>query len=75
MFESIKRNRRKEKKWLKLFCVVLLAGAMSGCLITRVVTVPMRLVGAIVSIVPGPGDVAHDAIDAAAEAVDDFIPF
>jgi len=33
--------------------------------------VPMRLGGAVVSIVPGVGNTAHDAIDKAAEKVDD----
>ena len=41
---------------------------------TKVVSVPMRVTGAVVSIVPGVGNTAHDAIDEAADSVDD-LPF
>jgi len=44
----------------------------SGCLLTKIVTVPMRLVGAVVSIVPVAGNTAHEAIDEAAEMVDEI---
>lgn len=50
--------------------VFLLAFALQGCLLTKVVSVPMRLGGAVISIVPGAGDAAHDALDTAADAVD-----
>ena len=46
----------------------------SGCLFTKIVTVPMRLVGAVVSIIPVAGNTAHDVIDEAAETVDE-LPF
>jgi hypothetical protein len=52
---------------------VLLFG-LSGCLLTKVVSVPMRVVGAAVSIIPVAGNVAHEAIDKAAEVVDK-LPF
>jgi len=45
---------------------------LQGCVFTKVATVPMRLGGAVVSIVPGVGNTAHDAIDEAAEKVDDI---
>ncbi len=53
--------------------LLLLSSALllQGCLLTKVVTVPMRAVGAVVSIVPIAGNTAHDAIDTAAEVVDD----
>jgi len=44
---------------------------LSGCFLTKIVTVPMRLGGAVVSIVPGVGNQVHDVIDGAAEVVDD----
>ena len=47
------------------------ASVLQGCVLTKVATVPMRLGGAVVSIVPGVGNSAHDAIDDAAEVVDD----
>ncbi len=45
---------------------------LSGCFATKVVTVPMRVGGAVVSVVPVVGNTAHDAIDTAADAVDDI---
>ena len=42
----------------------------SGCFLTKVVSVPMRLGGAVVSVVPLAGNPAHDAIDEAADVVD-----
>ncbi len=50
---------------------LLIAVLLQGCVVTKVATVPMRLGGAVVSIVPGVGNSVHDAIDSAAEAVDE----
>jgi len=44
---------------------------LQGCFLTKVVSVPMRVGGAVVSIVPVVGNSAHDAIDTAADFVDD----
>ncbi len=57
-----------------LMLLVVLTFGLSGCVLTKLVTVPMRVVGAVVSIVPVAGNTAHDAIDKAAETVDD-LPF
>lgn len=57
-------------KWLR---PILCAGILSltqSCVLTKVVTVPMRVGGAVVSIIPIAGDTAHVAIDKAAETVD-----
>jgi len=54
-----------------LVFVVSLAFLLSGCFLTKLVTVPMRLGAAVISIVPVAGNTAHDAIDEAAELVDD----
>jgi len=54
-------------RWLTL---LLLLFGLSGCLLTKVATVPMRVGGAVTSIVPVVGNPAHDAIDKAADAVD-----
>lgn len=56
--------------WIKLFVVLLLAIPLSGCFLTKVVSVPMRAVGAVISIIPVAGNTIHDAIDGAADAVD-----
>jgi hypothetical protein len=50
-----------------LFSLLLL----NGCILTKVVTVPMRLGGAVISIIPAVGNSVHDAIDEAAEIVDE----
>jgi len=44
---------------------------LQGCVLTKVVTVPMRVTGGVVSIFPGFGNTVHDAIDTAADVVDD----
>lgn len=56
--------------------VLLLVGAlgMSGCLVTKVATVPMRVTGAVISVVPVVGNPVDAAIDKAADAVD-MVPF
>ena len=43
-----------------------------GCVITKVVSVPLRVGGAAVSVVPWAGDKIHDAIDTAADTIDDI---
>lgn len=58
-------------KLAKILSLLALASALQGCVLTKVVSVPMRVGGAIVSIVPGVGNGAHDAIDDAAAVVDD----
>jgi len=59
---------------MKLKTVYLLAATLilQGCVLTKIASVPMRLGGAVVSIVPGVGNSAHDAIDTAADGVDDI---
>ncbi|MCX5869488.1 MAG: hypothetical protein NTY00_02395 [Deltaproteobacteria bacterium] len=55
----------------KLFILLIALLSLNGCILTKVVTVPMRLGGAVISIIPAVGNSAHDAIDEAAEIVDD----
>ncbi len=55
----------------KLFVLLIALLLLNGCILTKVVTVPMRLGGAVISIIPAVGNSAHDAIDEAAEIVDD----
>ena len=61
-------NRIFRILWVIVFHIII----SSGCVITKIVTVPMRVGGAVVSIVPLVGDTMHDAIDEAAEKVDDL---
>ncbi len=59
-----------------LYGVLLLVSAfgLSGCLVTKVVTVPMRVTGAVISVVPVVGNSVDAALDKSADAVD-LIPF
>lgn len=57
---------------VQLALFFLLALALQGCVLTKIVTVPMRLGAAVISIVPVAGNTAHEAIDEAAEAVDEI---
>ena len=56
---------------VKTATVMLLATILSGCFLTKIVTVPMRLVGAIVSIIPVAGNTANKVIQTSADTVDD----
>ncbi|MFQ5672575.1 MAG: DUF6726 family protein [Nitrospinales bacterium] len=56
----------------KILCLLVLIPTLGGCVLTKVVSTPMRLGGAVVSIVPGVGNTAHDAIDEAADHIDDI---
>jgi hypothetical protein len=60
------------KNIMRLVVVAALATSLSGCFLTKIVTVPMRVVGAVVSIIPVAGNVGNDAIQAAANTVDDI---
>jgi hypothetical protein len=57
---------------IRFLLVMALAVQLSGCVLTKIVTVPMRIVGAVISIVPVAGNTAHDVVDEAAEKVDDI---
>lgn len=57
---------------MRLFGIILLAVLLQGCVLTKVVSVPLRVTGAVISIIPVAGNTAHDAIDTAADAVDDL---
>jgi hypothetical protein len=62
-------RKMNNKLWVWCFGIGLLI--LNGCVLTKVITVPMRVGGAIVSAVPAVGDMAHDAIDEAADQIDD----
>ena len=56
----------------RLLLLLLLATGATGCFVTKLVSVPMRLTGAVISVIPVAGNTAHDAIDEAADLVDEF---
>lgn len=51
--------------------IAALLSTLSGCFLTKVATVPLRVGAAVVSIVPVVGNEAHDAIDVVAEKIDE----
>ena len=55
----------------RMMMVMGLVLLLQGCVITKVVTVPMRVTGAVISIVPGVGNIIDSSIDTAADVVDD----
>ena len=54
----------------KLFIIVIALLFVSGCVLTKVVTVPLRVSGAVVSAVPFIGNEIDEAIDKSADAID-----
>lgn len=54
----------------KIIILISISSVLSGCFLTKVVTVPMRVVGGVVSAVPVVGGVVDDVIDTAADAID-----
>jgi len=45
---------------------------LSGCVLTKAVTTPMRVVGAVVSVVPVVGDAVDATIEEVADGVDEI---
>ena len=50
-------------RFIRSLCLLIATILLSGCFLTKLVTVPRRVVGAVTSIVPLAGAVVHDAID------------
>ncbi len=57
---------------MKRIVLLSLLVLSSGCYATKIVSVPMRIVGAVASAVPVVGNTAHHAIDEAADLVDEM---
>lgn len=55
---------------IKSMMIVLMALMLNGCVLTKVVTVPMRVGGAVVSVIPVVGNAADAAIDTTADVID-----
>ena len=54
----------------KLFIIVIVALFISGCVITKVVTVPLRVAGAVGSGIPIIGNQIDEVIDKSADLID-----
>jgi hypothetical protein len=60
-------------RWTRTLLVLgIVCLGQTGCYATKLVSVPMRVTGALASAVPVVGNSTHDAIDSAADAVDDL---
>jgi hypothetical protein len=55
---------------LKITILSLSMLLLSSCVLTKVVTVPMRVTGAIISVIPGVGEGIDAAIDETADVID-----
>ncbi len=54
----------------KLFIIVIVALFVSGCILTKVVTVPMRVTAAVISVVPAIANGVEGLILTSADAID-----
>jgi len=54
----------------KLFIIIVVVLFTSGCVFTKVVTVPMRVSGAIISAIPIVGNQIDDVIGDQADVID-----
>ena len=54
----------------KLLVLLLISLYLSGCVLTKVVTVPMRVTGAVISVIPVVGDGIDEVLDQTADVID-----
>lgn len=54
----------------RLISLTVLIVFLSGCVFTKVVTVPMRVTGAFVSVIPVVGDGVNNVLDTSADVID-----
>jgi hypothetical protein len=57
---------------MKLLLVLLSVSLLSACVLTKVVTVPMRVAGAVASVVPIVGNVIDESIEEVADGIDEI---
>ena len=56
----------------KLVIIVIVALYISGCVFTKLVTVPLRVSGALISVVPIVGNQIDEVIDQSADLIDEL---
>ena len=54
----------------KLLVLALISLYISGCVLTKVVTVPMRVTGSVISVIPVVGDGIDEVLDQTADVID-----
>jgi hypothetical protein len=57
-------------KLVKCILTFLICASLSGCFLTKAVTVPLRLTGAAASALPVVGDVVDTTLDVTADLID-----
>ena len=57
---------------MKKLIIVIVALYISGCVFTKVITVPLRVSGALVSVIPVVGNQIDDVINAQADVIDEL---
>jgi len=56
----------------KLLVFVLVSLYLSGCVLTKVVTVPMRVTGSVISVIPVIGDPIDEILGYSADVIDNI---
>ena len=56
----------------KLFIIIIVALFISGCVLTKVITVPLRVSGAVASGVPFIGNKIDEVVDKSADLIDEL---
>ena len=56
----------------KLLVLALISLYLSGCILTKVVTVPMRVTGSVISVIPVIGDPIDDILGYSADVIDNI---
>ena len=54
----------------KLLVLVLISLYLTGCVLTKVVTVPMRVTGSVISVIPVVGDGIDEFLGQSADVID-----
>ena len=54
----------------KLLVLALISLYLSGCVLTKVVTVPMRVTGSVISVIPVVGDSIDEVLGQSADVID-----
>ena len=54
----------------KMILIVLISLYLSGCVLTKVVTVPMRVTGAVISVIQVVGDGIDEVLEQSADIID-----
>ena len=54
----------------KLLVFVLISLYLSGCVLTKLVTVPIRVTGSVISVIPVVGDGIDEVLEQSADVID-----